>query len=78
MPDRVVSLPPDMEDFVLSSVESGRFESTNEVVRAALLALHREQKAAADRQLTSAIAEGDVFRKLWDISAESAFSPSRR
>ena len=78
MSDCVVNLPPDMEDFVLTCVESGQYESTKEPMRAALLALHREQKAVAVRQLATAIAEGDVFRKLWEASAESAFSLSRR
>jgi putative addiction module CopG family antidote len=78
MPGRVVTLTPDLDDFVSSSVESGQYESMDEVMRVALQTLHRAQKAAADRQLASAIAEGDVFRKLWEVSAESAFSLSRR
>ena len=76
MPDRVVTLPPDLDDFVLSSVESGRFESTTELVRAALIAFHREQTARA-RSLVPAIAEGDAFRSLWEASAQSSFSLSR-
>jgi putative addiction module CopG family antidote len=77
MPGRVVTLTPDLDDFVVSSVESGRYESTDELMRAALLALHREQKAVAVRRLASAT-DGDVFRRLWEVSAESAFSLSRR
>jgi putative addiction module CopG family antidote len=78
MPGHVVTLTPDLDDFVSSSVESGQYESMDEVMRVALQALHRAQKAAADRRLASAIADGDVFRKLWEVSAESAFSLSRR
>jgi putative addiction module CopG family antidote len=78
MPGRVVTLTPDLDDFVSSSVESGQYESMDEVMRVALQTLHRAQKAAADRRLASAIADGDVFRKLWEVSAESAFSLSRR
>lgn len=85
MSERMVSLPPDLEDFVLSSVESGRFESPTALVRAAIIALNREQKAAAGvtqgastLASASAIAEGDVFRKLWEAAPESAFSLSRR
>ena len=78
MPGHVVTLTPDLDDFVSSSVESGQYESMDEVMRVALQALHRAQKAAADRRLASVIAEGDVFRKLWEVSAESAFSLSRR
>jgi len=77
MPSRIVSLPADLDEFVLSSVESGRFESTNELVTAALLAFHREYKANASRHLAVPIAEEDVFRKLWEVSSQSAFSPSR-
>ena len=77
MPNRIVSLPPDLDEYVLSSVESGRFESTNELVAAALIAFHREQKASADRHIAAHIAEEDVFRKLWEVSSQSAFSLSR-
>jgi putative addiction module CopG family antidote len=77
MPDRVVTLPPDLDDFVLSSIESGRFESTQELVRAALIAFHREQTACAAKTLVPAIAEGDAFRRLWEVSAETTFSLSR-
>jgi putative addiction module CopG family antidote len=78
MSDRFVALPPDLDDFVLSSVESGRFESTTELVRAALIAFHREQTAHTDTSFSAAIAEGDVFRRLWEASAQSSFSLSRQ
>jgi putative addiction module CopG family antidote len=78
MPSRIVSLPPDLDEFVLSSVESGRFESTSELVIAALIAFNRERKASATRHLASALAEEDVFRKLWDVSSQSSFSALRR
>jgi putative addiction module CopG family antidote len=78
MSERFVALPPDLDDFVMSSVESGRFESTTELVRAALIAFHRDQSAHADAGFGAAIAEGDVFRKLWEASAQSAFSLSRQ
>jgi Arc/MetJ-type ribon-helix-helix transcriptional regulator len=81
MPDRVVILPPDLDDFVLSSIESGRFESTTELVRAALIAFHRQETghvAHSDTSFGAAIAEGDVFRKLWEASSQSAFSLSRQ
>ncbi|MGO9338260.1 MAG: type II toxin-antitoxin system ParD family antitoxin [Terracidiphilus sp.] len=77
MSKHIVSLTPDLDDFVLSSVESGRFEDTNELVRTALTVFHREQEAAANRRHASAIAEIDVFRKLWEASPHVAFSPSR-
>jgi putative addiction module CopG family antidote len=77
MPDRVVTLPPDLDDFVLSSIESGRFESTQELVRAALIAFHRDQTAAQAKSVTPAIADGDAFRCLWEASAQSSFSLAR-
>ncbi|MGD0893846.1 MAG: type II toxin-antitoxin system ParD family antitoxin [Terracidiphilus sp.] len=77
MPDRVVTLPPDLDDFVLSSIESGRFESTTELVRAALIAFHREQTSHEASRLGAAIAEGDAFRRLWEASAQTSFSLSR-
>jgi putative addiction module CopG family antidote len=77
MPDRVVTLPPDLDDFVLSSIESGRFESTTELVRAALIAFHREQTARVAKSLAPAIAESDAFRSLWEVSAQTSFSLSR-
>lgn len=67
---RTIKLPPESLDFVQSKVDSGRYESAGEVVRAALIALHREEKKAEQQPLKS-IAEGDVFRGLWEASASS-------
>ncbi|MGA2084306.1 MAG: type II toxin-antitoxin system ParD family antitoxin [Terracidiphilus sp.] len=71
MPHRPVKLPPESHDFVLSRVESGRYENAGEVMRAALRALHREEKNSDAESLARSIAEGDVFRKLWEASASS-------
>jgi Arc/MetJ-type ribon-helix-helix transcriptional regulator len=78
MLDRILNLPPDVDEFVLSSVESGRFESTSALVTAALIAFRREQRVHANKHLASAIAQDDVFRKLWEAAPESACSLSRR
>jgi Arc/MetJ-type ribon-helix-helix transcriptional regulator len=78
MAERIMCLPPDLDDFVLTSIESGRFESADAMVQAGLCALHREQKVAADKRFVSAIAEGDVFRKLWEACPHSSFSLSRQ
>jgi putative addiction module CopG family antidote len=67
---RTVNLPPESHEFVLSRVESGRYENAGEVMRAALSALHREERSAEKRGPKS-IAEGDVFRVLWEASAQS-------
>jgi antitoxin ParD1/3/4 len=62
MPTRNVNLTPELDQFVLSRIESGRFENASEVVRTALREMERreqiyEQKLAA---LRAAIDEGDA------------------
>jgi putative addiction module CopG family antidote len=69
---RNIHLTADSYDFVRSRVESGRYESANDLVRAALRALHREESTFEERQKAKTIADDDVFRKLWEISAASA------
>jgi putative addiction module CopG family antidote len=71
MANRIVSLTPDLYDFVQTEVESGRYESVTEVMQAALNALHREEKNSRAQSQPSSIAEGDVFRKLWEASQQS-------
>jgi len=71
MANRIVSLTPDLYDFVQTEVESGRYENVTEVMQAALNALHREDKNSRAQRLQSSIAEGDVFRKLWEASQQS-------
>jgi len=71
MPTRNVNLTQELDSFVLSRVESGRFENASEVVRAALRSLERDERlyeaklealrAAVDEGDASGIAEGDVF-----------------
>ncbi|MGA3371816.1 MAG: type II toxin-antitoxin system ParD family antitoxin [Terracidiphilus sp.] len=68
---RTINLPPESHDFVRSKVESGRYEDAGEVLRAALRALHREEKSA-EQERPKSIAEGDVFRTLWEASASSS------
>lgn len=57
-----MNLTPELEDFVVSRVESGRFENASEVVRAALRSLEREEQlhAAKLSALRAAIDEGDA------------------
>lgn len=77
MQHRPVKLPPESHDFVLSRVESGRYENAGEVMRAALRALHREEKNSEAERSAGSIAEGDVFRKLWEVSASSLAKTQR-
>ena len=74
----MMSMKPDLtaeiDCFVLSKVESGRYENASEVVRAALGSLDREERtyeaklaalrAAIDEGDASGIAEGDPFMRV--------------
>ena len=74
MPTRNVNLTDELDRFVLTKVESGRYENASEVVRAALRTLEREEqeyeaklaglRAAIDDGDASGIAEGDVFARV--------------
>jgi len=74
MPTRNVNLTDELDRFVLSKVESGRYENASEVVRAALRCLDREERTyeaklaalrtAIDDGDTSGIAEGDVVQRV--------------
>ena len=74
MPTRNVNLTQELDRFVLTRVESGRFENASEVVRAALRTLEREERAyeaklealrsAIDEGDASGVAEGDVFAQV--------------
>jgi antitoxin ParD1/3/4 len=74
MPTRNVNLTDELDRFVLTKVESGRYENASEVVRAALRTLEREEqqyevklaglRAAIDEGDASGIAEGDPFARL--------------
>jgi putative addiction module CopG family antidote len=77
MSHRMVNLPPDLYDFVQARVELGRYENAGELVRAALRALHREEKSLEKRRLTDSIAEGDVFRRLWEKSVQTSSEATR-
>jgi antitoxin ParD1/3/4 len=74
MPTRNVNLTDELDRFVASRVESGRFENASEVVRAGLRTLEREEqqyeaklaalRVAVDEGDASGIAKGDVFRRV--------------
>jgi antitoxin ParD1/3/4 len=71
MPTRNVNLTDELDHFVRTRIENGRYENASEVVRAALRTLEREEReyeaklavlrAAIDEGDASGIAEGDVF-----------------
>lgn len=74
MPTRNVNLTDELDRFVLSKVESGRYENASEVVRAALRTLEREDqqyeaklavlRAAIDDGDASGIAKGNAFERV--------------
>jgi antitoxin ParD1/3/4 len=74
MPTRNVNLTDALDRFVLSKVESGRYENASEVVRAALRTLERDEReyearlaavqAAIDEGDASGVASGDVFARV--------------
>ena len=79
-----MNLTEELDHFVLTRVESGRYENASEVVRAALRTLEREERqyeaklaklrAAIDEGDASGIAEGDSFARV----REALHLPSRR
>lgn len=74
VPTRNVNLTQELDRFVLSKIESGRYESPSEVVRAALRTLEREEReheaklaalrAAVDEGDASGIARDDAFARV--------------
>jgi len=74
MPTRNVNLTDELDSFVLSRIENGRYENASEVVRSALRMLEREEqqyeaklaalRAAINEGDASGIAEGDVFERV--------------
>jgi len=62
MPTRNVNLTDELDSFVLSRIENGRYENASEVVRAALRMLEREEREyeAKLTALRAAIDEGDA------------------
>lgn len=83
MPTRNVNLTDELDRFVLSKIESGRYENASEVIRAALRTLERDEqehaaklaalREAIDEGDTSGIAESGVFsrvRKALNLPAE--------
>jgi antitoxin ParD1/3/4 len=74
MPTRNVNLTEELDRFVLSKIESGRYENASEVVRAALRTLEREEqeheaklaalRAAIDEGDTSGVAGSGVFPRV--------------
>jgi antitoxin ParD1/3/4 len=74
IPTRNVNLTEELDRFVLSKVESRRYEDASEVMRAALRTLEREDqqyeaklaalRVAIDEGDESGIAKGNVFKRV--------------
>jgi antitoxin ParD1/3/4 len=79
MPTRNVNLTEELDRFVFSRIESGRYESASEVVRAALRTLEREEleheakltalRSALDEGEASGVAADGVFERVRGRSA---------
>jgi antitoxin ParD1/3/4 len=71
MPTRNVNLTDELDRFVATRIENGRYENASEVVRAALRTLERDEmeyeakltvlRAAIEEGDASGVAEGDPF-----------------
>ena len=74
MPTRNVSLTKELDQFVSSRVEGGRYANASEVMRTALRVLERDEReyeeklaalrAAIDKGLASGVAEPGVFSRI--------------
>lgn len=74
MPTRNVNLTDELDRFVLDRVQSGKYENASEVIRAALRALERDERAfeaklealrtAIADGLASGVAKGDPFARV--------------
>ncbi len=74
MPTRNVNLTDELDRFVATKIESGRYENASEVVRAALRTLEREEqeheaklaalRVAIDEGDASGVAEGEPFQRV--------------
>jgi antitoxin ParD1/3/4 len=62
MPTRNVSLTKELDQFVASKVEGGKYANASEVLRTALRLLEREEREFEEKMaiLRAAIAEGDA------------------
>jgi antitoxin ParD1/3/4 len=70
MSTHTVELPEELEKYVSKSVETGRFDDANSVIRAALSTMEREEteyrikldalRAEIEKGLASGIADGDI------------------
>jgi putative addiction module CopG family antidote len=78
MPNRFVQLTPDVFDQVQTGIDTGRYDNASEVLRAALRALHREHGKSEGQSLAGSIAEGDVYRKLWENAVQASSPLGRR
>jgi putative addiction module CopG family antidote len=75
LPNLTVNLTPELHDFILTSVHSGRYENASELVRIALNTLRSEVRNPMNAHSTSDTSHGDPFRKLWENSDHSLVSP---
>lgn len=71
-----ISLGPYFEDFINSSVASGKYNSASEVVRSALRLLETEEKKL--KELRKALIEGENSTMVENFDAKSHLSDLHR
>ena len=74
MPTHTVNLPPELDSFIASRVETGLYSNASEVMRAALRLLERDERehdekmaglrAAIDSGFASGVAEPGTFSRI--------------
>jgi antitoxin ParD1/3/4 len=76
MPTRNVSLTKELDEFVASRVEAGRYANASEVMRTALRIMEREEREFEEKMaaLRTAIAEGDASGDAEDGVFERLFA----
>jgi putative addiction module CopG family antidote len=81
MPYCSVNLTPDLDEFIFSRVESGRYSNPTELMQEALRALDREERGQGEKRRSSTsatdendvdkIRESDAFRRLWQLQCQA-------
>lgn len=72
MPTRNVNLTPELDRFISSRIECGRYENASEVVRAALRALERDEEQT-DARVNSSTKAAERFHPI-SVRGESVSS----
>ena len=75
MPTRNVNLTPELDAFVATKIESGRYDNASEVIRAALRALERDEQEQESR--LSALREAIIAGEASGVAPDGVFNRIR-